>query len=159
MNRTRSTSPIPVDGGSRRAGCIPGSEAVDEREGPSGGRAERGRHLLGNSVVIFRARPQLSPGLVGITLVSGQIIELYVLFVAVSGASIRFPSQGHYSGERQPVGKNDAKIFIGIYTSPPDPVPATPRQDCSRPSCLIPRSAGPCRGAGARGGRGEGERN
>lgn len=105
MNRTRSTSPIPMDGSSRRAGCIPGSEAVDAREGPSVGRAERGRHLLGNSAVIFRARPQLSPGLVEITLVSGQIIELYVVFAAVSGASIRFLSRSHYSGERQPVGK------------------------------------------------------
>lgn len=41
--------------------------------------------------------------------------------------------------------KNDAKILVEIYTSSLDPLPAAPKKDCSLSSCLIPRSAEPCR--------------
>lgn len=76
-----------------------GSEAVDERRAQR--RAAPPRELRSD----LPSKASLSPGLAGIPLGSGQITELYVVFVAVSGASTRFPSRSHYSGERQAVGK------------------------------------------------------
>lgn len=160
MNQIRPTRPIPVDGGSCRAGCIPGSEAVDAREGPSGGLTER------------RPAPPRKPGCDFPSKASAQprprrdharfwadnriIGRVCRSFWRVHSISFVEPLLRGASAGRE---KMTQKSWWGFIPHPSTLCLLFLKKDCSRPSCLILRSAGPRRGAGARVGRGEGGKN